>query len=155
MSLISLAILLFRMAEESIGSLYMLLFIVLGCFLLELSYRTLTGRKMGEFIDSGLKKREKNLAEWESWVKNFAKNLSKLVEDVEIYLVGSHARGEKEKSHDVDLLVFSDKLDYSQLEEAKRNARLSKYHPLHLHIESRKKRDEALRRAKRSIRIEP
>lgn len=95
MSLISLAILLFRMAEESIGSLYMLLFIVLGCFLLELSYRTLTGRKMGEFIDSGLKKREKNLAEWESWVKNFAKNLSKLVEDVEIYLVGSHARGRK------------------------------------------------------------
>ena len=154
-SFVAFLILIFKMVEKDIASVYIFSTMIIGCFLLEYAYRLATGRRMELFVDSNLKNRMVNLANWEKWVKKFADELVKLVEDAEVFIVGSHARGEREKAHDVDLLIFTEERDESKFEKAKRNAGLTKVHPLHLHVESKRRKEIALRRAKHYVQIKP
>ncbi len=154
-SFVTFLILIFKMVEKDIASVYIFSTMVIGCFLLEYTYRLATGRRMELFVDSNLKNRMVNLANWEKWVKKFADELVKLVEDAEVFLVGSHVRKEEEKAHDVDLLIFTEERDKSKFEKAKRNAGLTKFHPLHLYVESKRREEIALRRTKHYVQIKP
>ncbi len=149
---VALVILTYRMAQTNIKNLTTFAFMIFASFLIEATYRLLTGRRIEEYLDVRLRKKEENLKNWHMWIDKLIECLSEKFEDAEIYLVGSLARGEMDRAHDVDLLVLTDKpLAKDEIKsivsELKRKARLTAYHSIDIHFESLKKKDEALRKA--------
>ncbi|WP_202319336.1 amino acid permease [Archaeoglobus neptunius] len=146
----ALSILVYRMAAEA-TNLAILVGLVLASFLIEALYRTTTGRKISVYVDSRLKKREETIRNWEGWIAGVVDGVSGLIKDAEIYLAGSVARGEVDKAHDVDLLVFVDDVSDDMQHECQKAMRNL---PVDLHFISREDKESALKKAKHYKRLE-
>lgn len=151
MAIAAFSILTLRMAEENLQALAVMISFITASFLFEWAYRWYTGRKIGGYIDRKLIEREKNLRNWDKWIPVVVDEIGKRYSDSEIYLVGSLARGEAEKTSDVDLLVLTDAVEKGENEgitrDIKKKLELTPQHCLDLHFEKKRFRDEALRKA--------
>lgn len=155
----ALSILLYRMAMIDPRQLSVFLALLVGSFVVEALYRSLTGRRLAEYIDERLRVREENIRRWEEWLPRLAREIKARVRDAEIYLVGSIARGELRRAHDVDLLVVTRSPPRTReaaqrlIEEAKRAAGLTRLHPVDVHFARPEERERWLRRSGASRRI--
>jgi len=155
----ALAILLYRMATIDPRHLLVFLVLLAGSFAVEALYRSLTGRRLAEYIDERLRVREENIRRWEEWLPRLAAELRKRLRDAEIYLVGSVARGELRRAHDVDLLVVTRSPPRTReearrlVEEAKRAAGLTRLHPVDVHFARPEEKERWLRRSGASRRV--
>jgi amino acid transporter/predicted nucleotidyltransferase len=157
----SLLVLLYRMASIDVRQLSVFAALVLGSFLVEALYRSITGRRIAEYVDEKLRMREENIRHWEEWVPRFVRELKAHMREAEVYLVGSVARGELHRAHDVDLLVVTPRPPRSKeearriVEEARRAAGLTKLHPLDVHFATPGEKEKWLRHSGAGKRIEP
>ncbi len=151
MAIAAFSILTLRMAEENLQALAVMISFIAASFLFEWAYRWYTGRKIGGYIDRKLIEREKNLRNWDKWIPVVVDEIGKRYSDSEVYLVGSLARGEAEKTSDVDLLVLTDAVEKGEKEgitrDIKKKLELTPQHCLDLHFEKKRFRDEALKKA--------
>lgn len=153
LSFVALAILIYRMAETDARNLIVFACLIVASFLIEASYRAITGRKIEEYLDARLRKREENLKNWHKWIDRVIDCIVEAFEDAEVYLVGSIARGETAKAHDVDLLVLTDSPPAKDMKKhitikIKQKAKLTPHHSVDIHFANKQRKDEALRRAK-------
>ena len=153
LSAAALAILLARMYQIDPGQLVVLAVIVSSSATAEALYRWAAKRRLAETIDPWLRERERLLREWEQLARKTAETITSILRDVEVYLIGSHARGEYEKADDIDILVVSKKpLPREKLEEIARHLekelRLPPSHPLHIHHTTRDRLGEYRHRKK-------
>ncbi len=146
-------ILVYRMAKTDAMSLTVLLILVSASFLIETVYRAVTDRKIEEYVDCRLKKREENVKNWYKWIDGVVKQILEVFEDAEVYLVGSIARGELHKAHDVDLLVLTGNppargTERSVARELKRRAGLTPQYSVDIHFAHKDRKEEALGQAR-------
>lgn len=126
------------------------LFIILlsASFTVEGLYRRLTGRRLSHIIDSRLAERERLKREWRKWVPHLIDAIGQVLKEFEVYLVGGIARGEVDRSHDVDLLVVSrEKIRVEELEEKLVDITGFRMHPIHIHIAKPEEREKWLRKS--------
>ncbi len=113
-----------------------------------------SGKRLREYIDEELRIREELVRRHEEWLPRVVEEIRRRHPEARVYLVGSVARGELEKSHDVDILVVTVKPPRSveeavrEQEEVAEKARLPRAHPLHLHYVKPEAEEEALKRAR-------
>ncbi len=118
-----------------------------------------TGRRMHEYIDEELRMREELVRRHREWLPRVVAEVKKRHPDARVYLVGGVARGELEKSHDVDVLVVTSNPPRTRAEavreqeEIARAAGLPPSHPLHLHYARPEEERERLAREKRYERL--
>ncbi len=153
LTFVALAILTYRMAETDVRNLMVFLWLIVASFLIEASYRSITGRRIEEYLDSRLRKREENLKNWHKWIDDVVECILDSFKDAEVYLVGSIARGEISKAHDVDLLVLTENPPAKGVEKQvkmkiKERAKLTPHHSVDIHFAEKRMKDEILRRAK-------
>ncbi len=153
LTFVALAILTYRMAETDVRNLMVFLCLIVASFLIEASYRSITGRRIEEYLDSRLRKREENLKNWHTWIDDVVECILDSFKDAEVYLVGSIARGEISKAHDVDLLVLTENPPAKDVEKQvkmkiKEKAKLTPHHSVDIHFAEKRMKDEILRRAK-------
>ncbi len=158
MSSAALVLLVYRMAAEEPVSLGVFAGMLAGALAGELAYRRLKGRRLGEYVDACLCRREECVRGWEGWLHRAAGSVRRLYADAEVYLVGSVARGELSRAGDVDLLVITEHPPSAEersrvLEIIKRQARLKPEHGIHLHFAPSVEREKALKRAGRFVRV--
>ena len=149
----ALVILIYRMVETDARDLMIFASLIVASFLIEASYRAITGRKIEEYLDVRLRKREENLKNWHKWIDGVISSIVDAFEDAEVYLVGSIARGDIKKAHDVDLLVLTNNPPAKDMEkhiarELKQKAKLTPHHSVDIHFADKQRKNEALRRAK-------
>ncbi|RUM40621.1 MAG: amino acid transporter, partial [Desulfocapsa sp.] len=106
-----------------------------------------------EYLDVRLRKKEENLKNWHKWIDGVISSILDTFKDAEVYLVGSIARGEISRAHDVDLLVLTDNPPTKDIEKQitikiKQKAKLTPQHSVDIHFANKQIKDEALRRAK-------
>jgi len=153
LTLVALVILIYRVAETDVGDLVVFAYIIIASFLIEASYRAITGRKIEEYLDVRLRKREENLKNWHKWVYRIVDSIVEVFEDAEVYLVGSIARGEVKKSNDVDILVLTNNPPEKDMrkhitKKLKQMANLTPHHIVDIHFANKQIKDEVLMRAK-------
>jgi len=153
LTLVALVILIYRMAETDVRNLTVFAYIIIASFLIEASYRAITGRKIEEYLDVRLRKREENLKNWHKWVYRIVNSIVEVFEDAEVYLVGSIARGEVKKSNDVDILVLTNNPPEKDMKKhitkkLKQMANLTPHHIVDIHFANKQIKDEVLMRAK-------
>ena len=155
----ALAILVYRAWLEDPRSLAVLAAMLLGSFAVEAAYRALTGRRLREYIDEALREREERVASWRSWLPRLAGEIARELRALEVYLVGSVARGELHRAHDVDLLVVAERA-LSPREARERLRRVmerlgldSHTHPVDLHLAAPEERDKWLRRSGAAVKL--
>jgi amino acid transporter len=149
----ALVILIYRMVETDARDLMIFASLIVASFLIEASYRAITGRKIEEYLDVRLRKRVENLNNWHKWIDGVISSIVDAFEDAEVYLVGSIARGDIKKAHDVDLLVLTNNPPAKDMEkhiarELKQKAKLTPHHSVDIHFADKQRKNEALRRAK-------
>lgn len=149
---VALTILIYRMSEL-IVNLTIFGGLIGTAFLSEAALRSIKGRRIQERLDRRLVEVEKNLKNWDMWIDRVVHGISKVFDDAEIFLVGSIARGEVEKAHDVDLLVLTGNPPSKGkvkevVREIKDRAELTPQHVVDIHFGNKNKKEEALRRAK-------
>ncbi|NPA05505.1 MAG: amino acid permease [Crenarchaeota archaeon] len=155
----ALAILLYNSAIKRPEELIPVAIIVASSFIIEALYRAISGRRIKEYVDWRLRERIKMIEEWHKWVPKVVEHVEKEVPGVkEIYLVGSVARGELEKAHDVDLLVVaSKKIEKKEARELRRRieekAKLPYHHPLHIHFTTPEEKKKWLEKSKQYKKI--
>mgnify|MGYP000707544762 CR=1 FL=1 len=153
LTLMALVILIYRMAETDTRNLTVFAYLIIASFLIEASCRAITGRKIEEYLDVRLSKREKNLKNWHKWICRIVNSIVEVFEDADVYLVGSLARGEVEKSNDVDLLVLTNNPPEKDMEKnitkkLKQKANLTPHHIVDIHFANKQIKDRALMQAK-------
>ncbi len=151
LTLAALIILVYRMAETDVRNLVVFTCLIVASLIVEAFYRAITGRRLEEYLDAKLKVREENLRSWHRWIDRVISSILDIFEDAEVYLVGSIARGETSRTHDVDLLVLTNNppaKDKEIVRELKRKANLTPQHSVDIHFANKQKKDEVLRRAK-------
>ncbi len=122
LTLIALSILVLKMFEEDPTNLMIFLALVLCSFAVEIAYRGITGRKLGDYIDHRLKIREDMIKSWRKWIGDVLRH-------IEAEIVGSVAEGDLDRAHDVDV-VIKGKLERKIVEDLK-----EKYPVLDIHFE--------------------
>ncbi len=147
---VALLVLLYKLATTSPSQLAVLAGLVTASFALEALYRAATGRRLKPYVDRGLEELERAIKEWEKWVPSLARTIAERVKGVEVYLVGSIARGEPEKAHDVDVLIIAPSHDHAEKARRELEAILSP-HPvraraLDVHITVKGKKPEKAKR---------
>ena len=158
LTLVALAILLFRMYRLAPEALEVFAMLVVLSFVAEGLYRLRTGRELRHYLDDRLRQREENLQNWASWIDLVLRHIHQRFKDAEVYLVGSLARHEKAPTHDVDLLVITEHPPSPKEERqvAKElTEELTRQHPVHFHFASKGQREAALRRARVYRRLQP
>jgi len=158
LSATALAILIYRMAVINPVKLSVFFTVLVSSFLIEILYRKVTGRELSEYVDERLRVREVNIRNWFRWIPHVAEHIVEIFRDAEVYLVGSVARGEHHKAHDVDLLVVTKQpptpnTKVRVIGEIRRRAKLTPQHPVDIHFVHRDLKEEALRRIKHYKRI--
>lgn len=147
----ALAVLVYRMAE-SIANLAVFGGLIGAAFLSEITFRSIKGRQIKECIDRKLAKTEENTRNWETWIDKVVESTSRILDDAEVFLVGSIARGEIKKANDVDILVLTDEPTKGKEREIakkiKDEAKLTPQHVVDIHFEVKSNREEALKKAK-------
>ena len=158
-TLVALAILVYRMATIDPRQLTIFLLLVASSFALEAAYRSVTGRSLSSYIDERLRIREENIRSWEKWVPRAVEEIKKRLRDAEVYLVGSVARGELHRAHDVDLLVVTRhpprRMEEAKrlVEEVRRAAGLTRLHPLDVHFATPEEKEKWLRHSRASKKL--
>ncbi len=152
LTLAALLVLLYRMSTSAPHTLAVFAALVAGAFSVELLYRKISGREMGEYVDAWLCKKEEGIRNWSEWVDAAVECIEDMYTDAEVYLVGSVARDELSRAGDVDLLVLTDTPPPGDRRawaagEIKRKAGLGREHILHVHFAPKRKREEVLSRA--------
>ncbi len=152
LTLSALAVLVYRMSSTPV-SLTVLVILILASFAIEIAYRSITGREMKMYLDTRLKRREENLKNWHVWVNRVVNTITEAFEDAEVYLVGSIARGEVERASDVDLLVLTGKVPEKErrreiVKKVREKANLTPEHSIDIHFDDKRRREEALKRAR-------
>ncbi len=153
LTLTALLVLVYSMSHTSIYNLGVFVSLIVLSFTAEVAYRRFTGREIESVIDSKLRRREENIKNWHKWIDAVVHHIADMIEDVEIYLVGSVARGDVRKANDVDILIFTSnppsKKELNELRETIINkSGLSPSHPLDIHFENKRVKNEALSKAK-------
>jgi amino acid transporter len=159
LSSVALAILIYNQLRTSLAPVEVFLLVLALSFIAEVLVRGLTGRRIHEYVDELLKVREELVREWEAWVPRFVRELSSVLGRAEFYLIGSVAREERERSHDIDILVVVErKLGLREGREAVsralRRAGLSDRHPVHVHFATKEEAEEYLKRSKKYRRLQ-
>ncbi len=136
LALLAFSILMFRQFESSPSNIMIFLIIVVISFFIEYLVRKLTKREIRFFIDESIEYRERLLNTWKKWLPELAREIRKVMGEVEVYLVGSYARNEK--GHDIDLLIVAKEGKrlseiFDLVDKAARNIGIEKGHPLHIH----------------------
>ncbi len=155
MTLFAFLILIYRMASTSPSQITIFIILLTGSFLIEFLYRKLTGRSLSHYIDKKLLERERNIYEWEKWIHNITNIIKAKIRDAEIYLVGSIARGELQKAHDIDILVVTNNPPSSKeekkqlLEEIKSKTGITKQHPIDIHFTTPREKHKWLKKSKK------
>lgn len=149
----SLAILAYKMIDQ-ISILFILIF---ASFLTEFTYRYITGRELKRCLDKNLEEKENYLKNWRGWIDPVIDEVLKVFRDAEIYLVGSIARKEHEKSTDIDLLILTEKsLTKDErkriVADIKDKAGLT-IHPLDVHFANKKEKETVLKKAKNYVEL--
>ncbi len=150
MTTAALLILIYRMLQSNPTNLAIFATLIAASALTEIIYRSATGRKIEEYVDRNLKMKEEYLKNWEKWIGHAVNCILETFHDAEVYLVGSIARNEFYRSHDVDLLVITGSPPENReeaIEDIKRMAGLSKHHRLDVHFVHSSEREKALKRA--------
>ncbi len=148
LSFVALVILVFRMIQTDVMNLTIFIGLLVASFAIEIAYRAITGREIREYVDERLKQKEDSIRNWHQWINDVVVHLRRAFEDAEIYLVGSLARGEVEKAHDVDILVLTSKKPEKEVvKKIKREAGIAPQ-TLDIHVEHKAYKDEVLRKAK-------
>ncbi|MCE4601676.1 MAG: hypothetical protein F7B18_00665 [Desulfurococcales archaeon] len=91
-STIALAMLIYRMYQESPQQLEVLAGIVVSSLALEASYRAVAGRKISAPVDPGLAEREEAIKGWRRLLPRASEVITSIVE-AEVHLIGSLAGG--------------------------------------------------------------
>ncbi len=109
---------------------------VLSSFAVEGFYRFLKRREISEYVSERLKRREESIRSWEEWIGELNGLIKEFWRDAEVYVGGSIARGEIEKSHDVDVIVVLDELPSEEDVERFESVVREKFpvHPIDLHF---------------------
>ncbi|AGK61603.1 amino acid:proton symporter, ABT family [Archaeoglobus sulfaticallidus PM70-1] len=152
LTLAALVVLIYRMAETDVRNLTVFVCLIAASFLIEASYRAITSRKIEEYLDVRLRKREENLENWYRWIDGVICSIVETFEDAEVYLVGSIARGDIKKANDVDLLIFTNNLPSKDREKdivrkLKQKAKLTLQHSVDIHFANKQRKEETLREA--------
>lgn len=155
LSLTALAVLVYQMASINSRELAVLAVLLVGSMAVEALYRGLRDRRLPRIIDPSLKAREVLIGEWRSLVARAAEVIKREIADAEVYVTGSLARGEYERSGDIDLVVSTPEplspQEVKQLEEKLvQELNLPPSHPLHIHAVTR----DRLENFKHKIKIE-
>ena len=145
LSLVALSILVWRMYQLDPRQLTVFAGILAGSILVEAVYRGVTRRRLPSVVDPRLAERESILGNWEEIVGRVASSIKRVVRDAEVFIIGSHARGEPQKAGDIDILVVTPRKLTREEEDMVRSAverdlGLPPHHPVHLHVASK---DEA------------
>lgn len=148
LSFVSLVMLLYENVSSNLFGVEIFVLVIILSFLSEAIYRKLSKREYMLYLDSSLNKREKSILIWDKWLKNVVQKLSKRYPESEVYLVGSLARNEPEKSSDVDILVLS---NYPKNEIIEYTRKIAEKHPLDVHAEQIKNREKVFKKNKRYI----
>ncbi len=124
--------------------------------LIELAVKT--GKRLREYVDEELRLREEHVRRYREWLPRVVAAILRLHPGARVYLVGGAARGELEKSHDIDVLVVTKgaprgRRALEEQEAIAREAGLPPSHPLHLHYVEPEEEREALKKAKRYERL--
>ncbi len=152
----ALTILILRMLQTAPDQLIVFAVLLIGSFALEYAYRRITGRRLPRYIDPRLEEREKLLHEYDRLLPRIAKIIKSLAKDAEVYLIGSHARGEYWKANDIDILVATDKeLPRHRREVLQKlietELKLPRHHPIHLHYTTKDAKQEYLKKGHKKI----
>ncbi len=153
LTLTALLTLIYSMSLTSIQNLGVFGGLIVLSFAAEGLYRKITGRKIKSVLDGKLRTREENIKNWHRWIDAVVHHVANMIEDAEIYLVGSVAKGDVRKANDVDILIFtSNPPSGKELDRLRENiirkAGLSQLHPVDIHFENKKVKNEALNKAK-------
>ncbi|BAA78919.2 putative amino acid transporter [Aeropyrum pernix K1] len=144
LNLTSLAILVYQMASMNPGELAILAVLIAGSMAAEALYRRIKGRRLPQVIDPSLKVRESLISGWRNLTARAAEIIKREIMNAEVYITGSIARGEYEKSGDIDLIVSTTKpLSPHEVkfieERLVKELNLPPSHPLHIHTVTRDK----------------
>ncbi len=144
LSAMALLILIWRMYMVNPSQLTVLAIIALGSITVEYIYRRATGRKLPETIDPRLRDREAILSRWEEIAGKTAMVIKRLLREVEVHIIGSHARRESHKADDIDILIVTpepiSKEDRKRLERIiEEELSLPPNHPIHIHTTIKKR----------------
>ncbi len=148
LSFAALLTLLYRMARDP-ANLTIFFVLVLSSFLIEAAYRLSTGRKISDYVDGRLRRREENIKNWRNWIDRVVNGVLDVLGEAEIYLVGSVARGQIHRANDVDVMVFAKDLPEEKEKVVRKvceRAEISPEHPVHLHILSKGEKEATLKR---------
>ncbi len=131
---------------------------VTASFTIEYVYRLYTRRELAEYIDELLRAREEAIRQWDKWVPRIIQHVAERLKAVEIYLVGSVAREELHRAHDVDLLVVSkERLTKKQITNLIRELRekgiIEKHHPIDIHVAVPDEKEKWLQHSKKYRRL--
>ena len=158
LTLVSLSILTYHTLVVSPGQVGLFALTAVGAFAVEGLYKSLTGRRLREYMDPLLEERERLKKEWDKWVPGVLRAIGRSVGEFEAYLIGGVARGEHRSSHDVDILVVVKKPTMTSRElerRVRKSTGLPRHHPLHIHLVSREERDEYLKRSRKYRKLHP
>ena len=158
LSTAALVILLYRMASTSPSSIAVFAALVAGAFTAEYLYRRVTGRSLPAYIDHRLGIRESLVREWHRIAPVLAEEARRTLRAIEVYLIGGVARGEYHSSHDIDVLVVTEK-PLSPREKAEFESMmverlgLEEANPLHIHYTTREEYRRYLERSRKYKRL--
>jgi len=157
LSLVALSFLLYNQITTMLSGVLTFIVLFSSSFLVEYLVRKISKRELRHHVDERLENRERLLKSWEEWLPVTIKELETSLKKVEIYLIGSYARGES--GHDIDLLIvekgrrkeIKEILDI--LEDILRRRNLHTPHPLHIHYIEEKDFEEYKRRGKKLVKL--
>lgn len=156
--LASIAVLTYHAALTAPSRLEASAIIIMGAAATEALYKAVTGRRISPVIDWRLRERMELIRRWETWITSLARAIRREVRDAEIYLVGSVARGEYHKAHDVDILVATSRPPNREEKEElsrriTREAGLPPHHPVDIHYTRHEDKERWLRHSGKYRRI--
>ena len=154
LAFIALTIMTYRTIITSPFQVALFAAIVAMSFIIEYTYRAITHRKLERYIDENLRAREEAIANWDKWLPRVIKHIVSRLKAIEVYLVGSVARGELHVAHDVDILVVSEtKIAEDEVKrlvhELREKGILKHHHPLDIHVSTLNEKEKWLRHSKK------
>jgi len=156
-TLFALSLLILRMIQLAPMKLSVFILLVVFSFLIEYAIRRATGRRISKYIDPDLERREKHIRSWYEWIHHIIEEILDEFRDAEIYIVGSIARGEIHRSHDVDVMVVSknvppdkEERQRKKLELKQKKPHLRKY-PVDIHLVRPEEKEEWLKKEHKKI----
>ncbi len=156
-ALFALVLLIIRMAQFAPMKLSVFIALLILSFLIEYIIRRTTGREISKYIDPDLEKREKHVRSWHEWIHRIIREILEEFRDAEIYIVGSIARGEIHRSHDVDIMVVSGKVPTDKNERLKKKLELKKTkphlrdYPVDIHLVRPEEKEEWLKKEHKKL----